>query len=107
MGVFERLVGPCSLDCFEAPIVCQHVALPISSGSITLISSKVIDPTTYLRSWALVTPIIASKFLLDFCLFLLKVIGVSNLRPLLFQVHLRLTQELLPPKSIACVPPFE
>jgi hypothetical protein len=107
MGVFERLVGPCSLDCFEAPLVCQHVALSISSGGVALISLKVIVPTTYLRSWALVTPIITSKFLLDFCLFLLKVIGVNNLRPLPFQAHLRSTQELLPPGVVACVPPFE
>jgi len=107
MGIFEKLVGPGSLDYFKAPLVCQQVALPISSGGVALISSKVIDPTAYLRSWALVTPIIASKFLLDFCLFLLKVIGVSNLRPLLFQAHLRSTQELFPPRAIACVPPFE
>ncbi len=89
MGVFERLLGPGSLECFEAPLVCQHVALPISNGGVVLISLKVIAPITYLRSWALVAPIICSKFLLDFCLFLLKVIGVSNLGPFSFQVHLR------------------
>jgi hypothetical protein len=107
MGVFERLVGLGSLDCFEAPLVCEHVALPISSGGVTLISSKVIVPTAYLRNWALVTPIIVSKFLLDFCMFLLKVISVSNLRPLPFQAHLKSMQELLPPGAVTCVPPFE
>jgi hypothetical protein len=42
-------VGLGSLDYFEAPLVCQHVALPISSGGVVLISSKVIAPTACLR----------------------------------------------------------
>jgi hypothetical protein len=33
---------------------------------------------TYLGSWALINPIITSKFLLDSYLFLLGVIGVTN-----------------------------
>jgi hypothetical protein len=39
---------------------------------------------TYLGSWALVAPIIAFKFLMDFCMFLLEAITTSSL------VHLRL-----------------
>ncbi len=72
-----------------------------------LISSNVITSVTYLKSWALVTPIIASRFLLDLYSFLLKVIGVSSLRPFPFQAHLKSTRKLLPPGAITCVPPFE
>jgi hypothetical protein len=49
-----------------------------------LISLEVITPIAYLKNWALVGPIIASKFLLDFCLFLLEVIDISNLGPFPF-----------------------
>ncbi len=65
------------------------MTFPISSGGVRLISSKVIVLVTYLESWALVALVITSKFLLDFCLFLLEAIGVNSLGPLLFQVHLR------------------
>ncbi len=50
-------------------LVYRQVILPISSGGIRLISSKVIALIAYLGSWALVTFIIASKFLLDFSSF--------------------------------------
>lgn len=81
MGVFWKLLGPSSLECFKTPLICHQVVLPISNGGIGLISSKVIIPTTYMGSWALIAPIVTSKFLLDFRLFLLKVKGVSNLGP--------------------------
>ncbi len=81
MGVFWRLLGSSSLECLKTLIVHHQVVLPISDGGVGLISSKVIIPTTYIENWALVAPIITSKFLLDFCSFLLKVKGVSNLGP--------------------------
>jgi len=43
-----------------------------------LISLKVIVLVAYLGSWILVTLVIISKFLLDFCSFLLEAIGVNN-----------------------------
>jgi hypothetical protein len=55
---------------------------------VGLISLYVIVPTTYLVSWALVAFVITSKLLLNFCSFLLKVIGVSSLGPFPFLVHL-------------------
>jgi hypothetical protein len=58
-----------SLECFKAFLVCWHVAFPIFSGGISLISLKVIALIVYSGSWTLVTIVIVSKFLLDFCSF--------------------------------------
>jgi hypothetical protein len=44
----------------------------------------------YLMSWALVSFVIASRFLLNFHSFLLEAIKASNLGSLFFQTHLRL-----------------
>jgi len=82
MGIFEKLLGLSSLKCFEALLVHQHVAFPISNVGIGLIFLEVIAFVAYWGSWALVVPVITSMFLLDFCPFLLEVIGVSNLGPL-------------------------
>jgi hypothetical protein len=78
MGIFERLLGQCLLECLKAFLVCQYVVFPIFSGGVRLISSKVIALVAYLGSWALIAPVITSRFLLDFRPFLLEVIGVSN-----------------------------
>ncbi len=90
MRVFERLLGPSSLECLEALLDCSHAVFPISSGGVRLISLEVITLAIYLGSWALIALVIAFKFLLDFRLFLLEAIGASSLGPLLFQMHLRL-----------------
>jgi hypothetical protein len=39
------------------------------------------------KSWALIVPIIDATFLLDFCPFLLEVIGVSKSSLYLFKAH--------------------
>ncbi len=57
--------GSGSLKCPKAFLVRQQVAFPISNGAVGLISTKVIAPTTYLRKWALMAPIITSRFSLD------------------------------------------
>ncbi len=88
MGIFEKLLGLGSLKCLKAPLVYRQVTLPISSRGIGLISLEVIAQVAYLRSWALVTLVITSKFLLDFRPFLLEAIGAINLGPIPFQVHL-------------------
>jgi hypothetical protein len=69
---------------------------PIFSGGVGLIFLEVIILATYLKSWALVAPIIASRFLLDSQPLLLKAIGASNSRPFPFQTHLRSMWKLLP-----------
>jgi len=78
MGIFERLLGQCLLECLKAFLVCQYVVFPIFSGGVGLISSEVIALAAYLGSWALIAPVIASRFLLDSHTFFLEVIGVSN-----------------------------
>jgi hypothetical protein len=82
------------------------MALFIFSGGVGLISLEVITLTAYLRSWALVTPIVVSRFLLDSHM-LLEAIGVNNLGPLPFQLHMRSTQEFFPLGATTCFPPFE
>jgi hypothetical protein len=99
-GSFERFLGLGSLECFKALRVCWHVAFPIFSGGIRLISLKVIALVIYLGSWTLVTIVIVSKFLLE-------VIGVNSSRPFLFQAHMKSTQKLIPLGVVACVPLFE
>jgi hypothetical protein len=96
-----------SLKCPKGLLVHQQVALTIFIGGIGLISLNIIALATYLMSWALVTSIIASRFLLDFHPFLLKAIGANSLGSLPFQAHLRLTQRLLRLGVVTCVPPFE
>ncbi len=90
MRVFERLVGLGSLECLKAFLIHWQVAFPISSGGVGLISLKVIVLVTYLGCWALFVPFISSMFFLDFCPFLLEVIGASSLGPFFFQIHLKL-----------------
>jgi hypothetical protein len=64
MGIFDIFLGSNSLECPKAPLVhWQMVLLPIFSGGVGLISLKVIAPIACLKSWALVAPIIVSKFL--------------------------------------------
>jgi hypothetical protein len=55
--------------------VHQQASLLISHGGVGLISTKVIMLVAYLGSWALVAPIIATKFFLNYRLFLLEMIG--------------------------------
>lgn len=83
------------------------MAFPIFSGGIRLISLKVITQIAYMGSWVLVAHVIASKFLLDLCAFLLEMIVVNKPKSFLFLIHLRLMQELLPLGATTCVPPFE
>lgn len=104
---FYKLFGLCSLQYLQAFLVHWQVAFPISSGGIWLISLKVIVQATYLGSWAWVAHVIAFKFLLDFCTFLLEMIVVNNLGALLFLIHLKSVQGFFPLGVATCVPPFE
>ncbi len=78
-----------SLDCPQAPLVCQHVILPIFSGD-QLHFHRAHCIVAYLGSWALIAPIIAAKFLLNYHTFLLEMIGANDFGPFLFQIHLKL-----------------
>ncbi len=61
----------------------------------------------YLKSWVLIAPTIASRFLLNFCPFLLEVIRTNNTRSLFFQAHFKLTCKFFPLMAAWCVFPFE
>lgn len=60
----------------------------------------------YLRSWALVAIVIATKFLYDHQPFLLEAIGVSNYGLFPIQAHLKSAWELFFLDVVTCVPPF-
>jgi hypothetical protein len=89
MRVFERLVGLGSLECLKAFLIHQQVVFPISSGGVRLIFLKVIALITYLGCWALFVLFISSMFFLDFCPYLLAMIGANSLGPFFFQVQLK------------------
>ncbi len=63
IGIFGRLLRLGSLECSEAPLVCQQTFLPISKCGIGLVSMEVIALVMYLGSWGLIALIITSKFL--------------------------------------------
>lgn len=72
---FERLMCPGFLECFQVPLVHRHVCFFISNGGLSIIFVKGIVLVAYLRSWALVAFVIASRFMLDFHLLLLESIN--------------------------------
>jgi len=76
------------------------VVFPISNGRVGLIASKIIILATYLGSWALVSLVIVS-------IFLLEAIGASKLGSFPLQAHLRSMRELIPLRAITCVLPFK
>ncbi len=85
----------------------RQVLIPISSGGVGFIFAKTITLMAFLGSWALVTCVIAFRFLLDSCPFLLEAIRASNSGSLPFQAHLKLSKELPPFVVRKCLPPFE
>lgn len=90
MQVFGRLLSSNFFECLQASLVCQQVSLPVFYKGVSLILVEVIASITYLASWALVTPIIASRLLLDSRPFLLEVIGATSLGLFPFQAYLKL-----------------
>jgi hypothetical protein len=83
MKDFERFLGLSSLECFEALLVHWRWFSLVLVGGVWLISLQVIVVIIYLGNWTLVALVIASRFLMDFHLFSLEVIDVSNLGPFL------------------------
>jgi hypothetical protein len=78
-----------------------------SSSGVGFISFEAIVLIAYCGNWAFITPINVSKFLIDFCLFLLEALMVSNLGLFSSLTHLRLAQELHPKVVVLCIPPFK
>jgi hypothetical protein len=69
---FGCLLGPRSFDIFKGPLSRKQASLPINFGGVGVISTSTIAPTTYFRSWALVTLIIVARFMVDGHPFLLE-----------------------------------
>jgi hypothetical protein len=90
------------LECPKALLVRWQMAFPIFNGGIRLMSSKFIALVTYLGSWALVAFVITSRFLLHSRPFLLEGIGANNLRPFLFQTHLKSMWEFFSLRVTRC-----
>jgi len=107
MQICERLLGPSCFECLKPPLVHWEVMFPISRGSIGFILAKTIELMIFLGSWALVTLVITSRFLLDLHPFLLEAIGVSSSSSLPFQMHMRLSWKYFPPIAITCLSMLE
>jgi hypothetical protein len=61
-----------------------------------------ITPIAYLRNWALVDPIIATRFMIDQCPFLLEALTQVDNNTFPFQQHFKAKCDLLPPLACAC-----
>jgi hypothetical protein len=73
--VFGCLLGPRSFDNPKGPSTHKQVSFPIIFGGVRLISTSTIAPTIYLGSWALITLVIAIKFMVDQHPFLLEALA--------------------------------
>jgi len=99
-------LGPRSFNSPKRPLTREQASLPITFNGIMLISTSIIAPTTYLGNCALVTLVIATRFMVEQRPFLLEALArINNTFP--FQQHLKVTCVLLPPQACACIFPFE
>jgi hypothetical protein len=72
--MFGCFLGPRSFNNPKGPLTCKKTSLPITFGGSRFISTPAITPA-YLKSWALVTSIIAIRFMVDQCPFLLEALA--------------------------------
>jgi hypothetical protein len=73
--MFGCFLGPRSFDNPKRPLTHKQIFFPIIFGGIRFILMTTIALTTYLRSWALVTSIIAIRFMVDQCFFFLEALA--------------------------------
>jgi len=98
--MFGRLLGPRSFISPKRPLAYEQPSPPIIFNGVMLISTSTITPTTYLRNWALVVLVIATRFIVDQYHFLLEALtGIDN-NTFPFQQHLKMACVLLPPKPM-------
>jgi hypothetical protein len=72
--MFRHLFG---LGFFHSPkglLACKQASFSITFNGIELILTSTIAPIAYLRNWALITIVIAIRFMVDQCPFLLEVL---------------------------------
>ncbi len=63
--MFGCLLSLRPFDSLEGPLVRKQVSLPITFSGIEFILTSTITPTTYLGNWALITLVIAIRFMVD------------------------------------------
>ncbi len=76
--MFGRLLDARSFNSWKGPLAYKQAFLPIAFGNIGFILTTTITPTTYLRNWAFIISIIASRFMIDQCLFFLEALTWVN-----------------------------
>jgi len=104
--VFGCFSGLGYFDSTKRPLARKQASLPITFDGIGLISASTIAPTTYLGSWVLVVSVIITRFMVDQCPFLLKVLARVDNHAFIFQQHLKATWGLLLPPTYVFLPPF-
>jgi hypothetical protein len=107
LQMFGCLLGPWSFDSLKGPLTYKHAFLPITFNGIEFISMATITPTTYLRSWSLVTSIIIVRFMVDQQPFFLETLTQVDNNVFPFQQHLKATCDLLLFLIWVYFPPFE
>jgi len=65
LQIFGRFLGLRSFDNPKRPLAHIQVFFPVTFNGIRFKSIATIAPTTYLGNWALVTSIIAVRFMFD------------------------------------------
>jgi len=100
-------LGPRSFNSPKRTLAYEQASLPITFNGIVFISTSTIAPTTYLGNCTLVTLVIATRFMVDQCPFLLEALAQIDNNIFPFQQHLKATCVLLPPQACACIFPFE
>jgi len=82
--MFGHLLGLGSFDNPKGLLAHKQTSFPITFDDIELILMVTIIPIAYLGSWAHVTSIIATKFMVDQCPFLFKPLAWINNNTFLF-----------------------
>jgi hypothetical protein len=72
LQMFGCLLGIGSFDGPKSPLACKQTSLPITFRGVQFISTSIIAPIAYLRSWALVALVITARFMVDQHPFLLE-----------------------------------
>jgi hypothetical protein len=70
--MFAHLLGPILFNSPKGLLTYKQTSLPITFNGVKLISTSTIALTIYLGSWALIILVIAIRFMVDQCPFLLK-----------------------------------
>jgi hypothetical protein len=100
--MFGRLLGPWSFNSPKGSLTHKQTFLPITFSGVRLISTSIIAPRVYLRSWALVILIIDVRFMVDQCPFLLKALAQVDNNTFHVQKHFQVACDLLPLPARVC-----